>query len=291
MSWTAVLTGVFVPLAGVAAAAALAWRNGLLGWADVGLFLGMYVAVMLGTTVGFHRLFTHRSFETVKPVQFILGALGSMALQGPLLAWVGLHRIHHQHSDHDGDPHSPHAPGRRGFWGRFRAFWHAHIGWALPAETTDLERYAPDLLKSPLIRTVSALFPVWAALGVLIPAGIGYALGGWHGALTGFLWGGLARLFLGHHATWSVNSVCHLWGTRPYHSGDESRNNPVVGVLTMGEGWHNNHHAFPTSARHGLKWWQLDVSYYVIRLLAAFGLAWNIKLPTVRGLEMRRTAT
>jgi stearoyl-CoA desaturase (delta-9 desaturase) len=285
VSWATVLTGVLVPLAGVGAAAALAWRYGLMGWADLGLLMGMYLFAMLGVTVGFHRLFTHRSFETVRPVQFVLGVLGSMSFQGPLLEWVGRHRLHHQHSDRDGDPHSPHAPRRRGFRGRFRAFWHAHIGWALAAETADLARYAPDLRKSRMLRVVSALFPLWAALGLVIPAALGYALGGWRGALTGFLWGGLVRVCLGHHATWAVNSVCHLWGSRPYHSGDESRNNAVVGVVAMGEGWHNNHHAFPTSARHGLRWWQIDLGYYLICLLRRAGLAWKVRLPSGAALE------
>jgi stearoyl-CoA desaturase (Delta-9 desaturase) len=290
VSWVTVLIGVLVPLCGVGAAGALAWRYGLFGWADVGLLLGMYLLVMLGTTVGFHRLFTHRSFEAAKPVQFVLGVLGSMAFEGPLLEWVGRHRLHHQHSDRDGDPHSPHAPRRSGFWGRFRAFWHAHIGWALAPESPDLARYAPDLRKSRMLRAVSALFPLWAALGLLIPAGIGYALGGWWGALTGFLWGGLVRVFLGHHITWCVNSVCHLWGARPYQSGDESRNNPVVGVLALGEGWHNNHHAFPTSARHGLRWWQIDLSYYLIRLMSWVGLAWKVRVPSNEALALAQSA-
>jgi len=285
VSWVTVLIGVLVPLCGLGTAAALAWTYGLFGWADLGLLVGMYLLAMLGVTVGFHRLFTHRSFETVRPVQFILGVLGSMTFQGPLLEWVGRHRIHHQYSDREGDPHSPHTPHRRGFWGRFRAFWHAHIGWAFAAETMDLVRYAPDLQKSRMLRVVSVLFPLWAVLGLAIPAGMGFAIGGWAGALTGFLWGGLVRVLLGHHAAWAVNSVCHLWGSRPYHSGDESRNNPVIAVLAMGEGWHNNHHAFPTSARHGLRWWQIDFAYYLIRLLAQFGLAWKIRVPSHAALK------
>jgi stearoyl-CoA desaturase (delta-9 desaturase) len=285
VSWATVLIGVTAPLAGLVAAAALAWRHGLLGWADLGLLAGMYVVVMLGLTVGFHRLFTHRSFEAARPVQFVLGVLGSMTFQGRLLEWVGRHRLHHQHSDCEGDPHSPHAPRRSGFWGRFRAFWHAHIGWAFAPDPPDLDRYAPDLRKSRMLRVVSDLFHLWAALGLLIPAGIGYALGGWPGALTGFLWGGLVRVFLGHHVTWSVNSICHLWGSRPHASGDESRNNPVVAVLALGEGWHNNHHAFPTSARFGHRWWQVDLGYYLIRLLALVGLAWNVRLPHERARE------
>lgn len=288
VSWMTTILCVLIPLVGLGAAITLAWGEGLFGWIDLGLLVGMYLMAMLGITVGFHRLFTHRSFETVRPVQFILGVLGSMTLQGSLLQWVGRHRLHHQHSDRTGDPHSPHAPFRRGFWGRFRAFWHAHIGWALPAETADLVRYVPDLKKSRMLRVVSALFPLWAALGLAIPAAIGYVFGGWPGALTGFLWGGLVRVLLGHHVTWAVNSICHLWGSRPYHSGDESRNNPVVGVLAMGEGWHNNHHAFPTSARHGLRWWQIDLSYYLIRTLAWLGLAWKVRLPSRVALKQGR---
>jgi stearoyl-CoA desaturase (delta-9 desaturase) len=276
-SWTTVLIGVLVPILGLCAASALAWWYGLFGWVDLGLLLSMYAVTMLGLTVGFHRLFTHRAFEAAKPIQFVLVVLGSMTFQGPLLEWVGRHRRHHQHSDSEGDPHSPHAPRRSGFWGRIRSFGHAHIGWAFAPESHDLDRYAPDLLKSRMLRALSVMFPLWAALGLLIPAGIGYAVGGWWGALTGFLWGGLVRVFLGHQVTWSVNSVCHLWGTRPYECGDESRNNSVVGVLAMGEGWHNNHHAFPSSARFGQRWWQVDPGYYLIQLLARVGLAWNVK--------------
>jgi stearoyl-CoA desaturase (delta-9 desaturase) len=275
--------GIFivVPFLAVAAAVPVAW-GGWLGWTDIGIMVLMYWLTGHGITVGFHRLFTHRAFDAARPVQFVLGVLGSMAFQGPLLEWVGRHRLHHRHSDRDGDPHSPHAPRRRGLWGRFRAFWHAHIGWALAPDPNDLERYAPDLRKSRMLRVVSALFPLWAALGLLIPAAIGYALGGWPGALTGFLWGGLVRVFLGHHVTWSVNSVCHLWGRRPHATGDQSRNNAAVAVLSLGEGWHNNHHAVPTSARFGHRWWQADPGYWLIRLLALAGLAWSIKLPAPR---------
>lgn len=249
------------------------------------------MASILGITVGFHRLFTHRSFEAARPVQFALGILGSMAFQGPLLEWVGRHRIHHRFSDHDGDPHSPHAPFRSGFWGRFRAFWHAHIGWALPADPPDLDRYAPDLHKSRMLLLVSDLFLLWALIGLTLPAAIGYAFGGWPGALTGFLWGGLVRVLAGHHLTWCVNSVCHLWGGRPYRSDDESRNNAIVGVLALGEGWHNNHHALPTSARHGLEWWQVDVSYYTIRMLEVVGLVWKVRLPSPEILAKNRADT
>ena len=288
LSFLTTLIGVTVPLAGLGVGMYLAWGWGF-GWVDFGLLVGMYLASMLGITVGFHRLFTHRAFQTVRPIQVLLGACGSMSFQGPLLDWVGRHRLHHQHSDHVGDPHSPYPHGP-GLWGLFRGFWHSHIGWAFSPMPDGLDRYAGDLRRDKLIRIVSALFPLWALLGVLIPSAIGLAFGGLPGALTGFLWGGLVRILLGHHATWCVNSVCHLWGKKPYVNGDESRNNLFVGVVALGEGWHNNHHAFPSSARHGLRWWQLDVSYYLIRLLMLCRLAWKVRLPTPHELAVRGEA-
>jgi stearoyl-CoA desaturase (delta-9 desaturase) len=239
----------------------------------------MYALTALGITVGYHRLFTHRAFETGRVGQFILGILGAMAVEGPLLKWVAMHRIHHQHSDEEGDPHSPHDRGR-GVIGLLRGLWHAHLGWAFDDDPANWSGYVKDLRQSRLLRRVSALFPVWVAIGLLIPTLLGWLLlGGWSGALLGLVWGGLVRIFLVHHVTWSVNSVCHLWGRRPFRTGDHSKNNFLFGVLAMGEGWHNNHHAYPTSARHGLRWWQVDVSYWVIRSLALLGLAWNVKLP------------
>jgi stearoyl-CoA desaturase (Delta-9 desaturase) len=254
------------------------------------LLLGMYVLTALGITVGFHRLFTHRSFETYRGVQLVLGVLGSMAVEGPLLKWVALHRRHHQHSDRPGDPHSPHLHGR-GVLGVLRGLWHAHMGWVFRADPPDLDRYVEDLSRSRLLRGVSAWFLTWVALGLLLPAVLGGVISlTWMGVWTGLAWGGLVRIFLVHHVTWSVNSVCHMWGFRPYRSGDESRDNFVFGVLAMGEGFHNTHHAFPTSARHGLRWWQIDVSYYVIRALALARLAWNVKLPSKRAqAQGRRT--
>jgi stearoyl-CoA desaturase (delta-9 desaturase) len=272
------LAAVVLPLAGVVAAVASLWGWGF-GWVEFGLLLGMYVLTALGITVGFHRLLTHRSFETSAVVRFILAAFGSMAVQGSVLRWVAQHRRHHQHSDTPADPHSPHHRGR-GLVGVLRGFWHAHIGWAFNRDAAGLERYMADLRKLRSVRVASALFPAWIALGLVIPAALGLVLTGtWAGALLGLLWGGLVRVFLVHHVTWSVNSVCHLWGSRPYPEHDHSRNNPVLGILALGEGWHNNHHAFPTSARHGLRWWQVDVSYYIIRLLGLVGLAWKVRLP------------
>jgi stearoyl-CoA desaturase (delta-9 desaturase) len=274
----ATLTAVVVPFLGIVAAPFLLWGWGF-GWVDLGLLLGMYLLTALGVTVGYHRLFTHRSFETNWLVRCVLGILGSMAAQGSVLKWVAVHRRHHQHSDTPDDPHSPHHGGG-GLYGFLRGFWHAHIGWTFKPDPEDLDRYVKDLREYFSVRVVSALFPFWIFLGLAIPAIIGGVVAGsWAGVLLGFIWGGLMRVFLVHHVTWSVNSVCHLWGQQPYPDKDHSRNNFVFGVLAMGEGWHNNHHAFPTSARHGLRWWQLDVSYYVIRLLAFTGLAWKIRIP------------
>jgi stearoyl-CoA desaturase (Delta-9 desaturase) len=270
---------VVLPLLGVGSIAVFLWGWGF-SWTDLGLLLGMYVLTALGITVGFHRLFVHRSFQTYPIIQFVLGVLGSMTVEGSLFHWVGLHRRHHQHSDRPRDPHSPHLHGE-GIRGLLRGLWHAHLGWIFDPDPPDLDRYFKDLQQSRMLRTVSALFPVWLVLGLLLPGVLGGVITGtWGGVWTGLIWGGLVRVFLVHHVTWSVNSVCHLWGFQPYQSADESRNNYLFGVLAMGEGFHNTHHAFPTSARHGLRWWQPDVSYYVIRVLSWLGLAWDVKVPS-----------
>ncbi|HZW08879.1 MAG TPA: fatty acid desaturase, partial [Phycisphaerales bacterium] len=205
---------VLGPLGGLAAAMGLAWGRGF-GALELCLLLGMYVPTGLGVTVGYHRFFTHRSFETGGAVAAALGVLGSMSAEGPILRWAAFHRKHHQLSDRPGDPHSPHEHGE-GVWAILEGVYHAHVGWMLRASEVDIDRYAPDLRKSRLVRVVSALFPVWVLLSMLLPALIGGLVTlSWSGALLGFLWGGLVRILLVHHVTWSVNSVCHLWGTRP----------------------------------------------------------------------------
>lgn len=281
------LLAIGLPLLGVIAAPFFVWGWGF-GWSDFGLLLGMYFLTALGITVGFHRLFVHRSFETNIVVKVILAILGSMAVQGSLMTWVALHRRHHQHSDTPDDPHSPHHHGH-GVLGVLRGFWHSHIGWFFHPDPPGLQRYIKDLRASPTLQIVSALFPLWVVLGLVIPG----VLGGlftqsWAGVWTGLIWGGLVRVFLVHHVTWSVNSACHLWGFRPYRSEDESRNNVIFGILALGEGWHNTHHAFPTSARHGLRWWQIDLSYWMIRGLSLVGLAWDLKLPTKEAQRRER---
>ncbi len=285
----AIMLVIILPFLGVIAAPFFVWGWGF-SWVDLGLLVGLYCITTLGVTVGYHRLFTHKSFETNIVVKAILGIMGSLALEGSLLKWVAMHRRHHQHSDTEHDPHSPHNHGR-GLWGFIRGFLHSHLGWLLKGDPANLSRYVTDLRKSKTLRVVSMLFPLWVFLTMLIPA----ALGGlftwsWKGALTGFIWGGLVRVFLVHHVTWSVNSACHLWGRRTFRSNDESRNNFVFGLLAMGEGWHNTHHAFPTSARHGLKWWEIDVSYGIIRFLSWIGLAWNVQVPSKVAVEQKRSA-
>ncbi|MEZ6141491.1 MAG: acyl-CoA desaturase [Zavarzinella sp.] len=269
---------VAIPFLALIAAIILMWGWGI-GWLELSLFAGMYLVTAIGITVGYHRLLTHRSFETTSTVRFILAALGSAAVEGNIANWVAMHRKHHQYSDEADDPHTPHHSGK-GLFGFLRGFLHAHIGWAFYDGNNEIEKYAPDINKSRSLKLVNKLFVFWVALGLIIPTVIGgLVTGTWTGALLGFLWGGLIRIFFVHHVTWSVNSVCHIWGSRPYPV-DRSTNNVLFGILAMGEGWHNNHHAFPTSARHGLRWWQFDASYIFIRGLQLVGLAWKIRVPS-----------
>ncbi|MCO6435501.1 MAG: fatty acid desaturase [Phycisphaerae bacterium] len=274
----AAAVGVVVPFLGLVVAVYGFWGWGVT-WTELALLTGMYTVAGLGVTVGYHRLFAHRSFEAVRPVKFLLAVFGSMAVQGPVLKWVAVHRRHHQHSDEPEDPHSPHHYGG-GVIGILRGFGHAHVGWIFKRDYPNLKRYVRDLYSDSLIRTTSRFFGAWVLLGLLIPTALGGAFTGtWSGAFLGFLWGGLVRIFIGHHVTWSINSVCHLWGSRPFDRGDQSRNNFLFGVLAFGEGWHNNHHSFPYSARHGLKWWQLDMSYLTIRAMELLGLARAVRVP------------
>ncbi len=281
------LLAVIVPFVGFIAAVVFTWGWGI-DWPTLAVFAVMYFGTGIGVTVGYHRLFTHRAFETSRPVRAALGVLGSMAVEGPVLFWVAVHRRHHQHADGEEDPHSPHLHGG-GLRGMLQGLWHAHCGWLLVEHSAGLSRYVGDLRKDPLMRRISALFPLWVLLGLLLPTIAGGLLAmSWKGALLGFLWGGLARIFLVHHVTWSINSVCHLWGYKSFRGDDESRNNIVFGVLAMGEGWHNNHHAFPTSARHGLRWWEIDASYYIIRAMEAVGLAWKVRVPQSQAIAAKR---
>lgn len=285
------LSAVLLPLAGLVAAVVLLWETPF-HWIYVATAGAMYVLTAVGVGVGYHRLFTHRAFKTGRVCRFFWAALGSMAVEGPLIMWVSVHRRHHQHTDAEGDPHSPHARPTEGGTG-FRAFlgglWHAHVGWMFKKTAPNLQRYVPDLYKDPVAKFISDTFVVWVVIGLAIPAVLGGVLtGSWMGVLLGFLWGGLIRVLLVHHVTWSINSVCHLWGSQPFHTHDESRDNALFGVLAMGEGWHNTHHAFPNSARHGLSWWKLDINYLVIRTMEILRLATNVRLPSAERISERR---
>jgi stearoyl-CoA desaturase (Delta-9 desaturase) len=275
------IAAVVIPLLGFLVAIVLAW-GGLVTARDLAIFAVMYLLSGFGVTVGYHRLLTHRSFEAPTRVRATLAALGSMSVQGAVIHWVADHRKHHTFADEDGDPHSPHTHGGQGWRGVLRGMWHAHTGWLFDrAERASASRFARDLKADPAIRTVDRLFPALALLGLALPFAAGLALsGGELGAgLTALVWGGLARIFLQHHATWSVNSICHMYGSRSFATEDESRNNWVVGLIALGEGWHHNHHAFPTSARHGLRRLQLDPSYLFIRALERLGLARQVRVP------------
>jgi stearoyl-CoA desaturase (delta-9 desaturase) len=258
---------VVIPFAATLFAVTRLWQryvNGL----DVALLLAFLLLSGLGITVGHHRLLTHRSFETHAWVKALLLVFGAMAFEGKPGDWASTHLEHHAHSDADGDPHSP-----------LVSLWHAHMGWMF-TYVPRVELYGPWLRRDKIVLFVDATWWVWALLGLAIP----FAIGGW----TGLLWGSLVRVCLGHHVTWSVNSICHTFGTRRYATPDRSRNNWVVGLLAFGEGWHNNHHAFPRSAFHGLRWWEFDLSGLVIRGLEAVGLAWNVQRVSPEA-ERRRT--
>lgn len=267
---------VLLPAFGAICAALLAAFDGV-RVLDVGLLVSMYCATMLGITMGYHRLLAHRSFETNKWGRAALAILGSMAAQGPLLYWVAVHRRHHQRSDQPGDPHSPVANGKhRG--ASARGFWHAHLGWMFEDHNLNFRKLVPELMKDRTLMTIDRAYPIWALMGLLIPTLIGgIVTGSLPGAGHGFLWGGLLRVFAAHHATWSINSICHVVGTRPFATPDLSRNNFALALLTFGEGWHNNHHAFPAAAQHGIRWWQLDIVYYIVCFLEGLGIVRSVR--------------
>jgi stearoyl-CoA desaturase (Delta-9 desaturase) len=254
------------------------WTGNLLQWQDLLILAIMYMVVGTGITVGFHRLLTHRSFKCSRLLRAAFAALGSAAAEGPVIDWVATHRKHHQFSDVEGDPHSPHVGHGSGWLGAIRGLAHAHLGWVFSdMEVADEQRYAKDLLADPMIRFVDSTFLLWVIAGLAAAFGLGVALTGTvAGGLTALLWGGAARIFLMHHATFSINSLCHFFGRAEYDTGDESKNLAWLAIPTWGEAWHNNHHAFPTSYRHGLQRWQIDPSAGVIRLLEMVGLAWDV---------------
>jgi stearoyl-CoA desaturase (delta-9 desaturase) len=255
--------------------------NDLIGPTDIVVMVVMYLLTGFGITVGFHRLFTHRSFATKRWLEYTFAGLGQMAVQGPVVHWVADHRKHHAHSDEEGDPHSPHLVGD-GVVGVLRGLFHAHVGWLFNEQgRADRRKYAKDLMDDPGLKRISKAFPWFVLATLLVPAGIAYAIEGtWVAALGGFVWGGLVRVFFLHHVTWSINSVCHFMGRRRFDIEDESRNVFWLALPSLGEAWHHNHHVFPTSAFHGLGWQQIDISGMLIAGWEKIGLVRNVRRPT-----------
>jgi stearoyl-CoA desaturase (delta-9 desaturase) len=267
------IAAVIVPFVAVIAAIPLLW-NSLVGWTDIGIMVGIYLATAFGITIGYHRLLTHRAFETYRPIKYLFAVLGSMAVQGPVIGWVADHRKHHAHTDEEGDPHSPHVGEGSGL----RGLYHAHVGWLFEDHgIADAKRYAPDLLEDPGMRFISRHFIWWVGLSLALPFALGYAIGGTlEAALLAYFWGGLVRIFFVHHVTWSINSICHFFGQRRFETDDLSTNVSWLAIPSLGEAWHHNHHAFPRAAVQGMRWWEVDISGITIRAMERLGLAWNV---------------
>jgi stearoyl-CoA desaturase (delta-9 desaturase) len=274
-----IITGI-VTGAPVLALGFVVWQvwGDFLRWSDAIVFAVMYVATGLGVTVGFHRLFTHRSFKTSRPMRAVLAVLGSAAIEGPVISWVADHRKHHTFSDQEGDPHSPHVGHDGGWRGALKGLVHAHVGWLfIHTHRGARKRYARDLLNDPVVNFVDRTFVWWALGGVAMAFVLGGLIGGsLYAALTGLLWGGPVRMLVVHHVTYSINSLCHFFGRRRFDTDDESRNLFWLAPLSFGESWHNNHHAFPTSAEHGMRRWEIDPSALAIRAMEKLGLAWDV---------------
>lgn len=274
LEWITNLAGVVVPFMGVLVAIVLLW-NRLVDWADIAIMVAMYLVTAVGVTVGFHRMLTHRAFQTYPWVERAFAVMGSLSIQGSVLDWVADHRKHHAYTDVDGDPHSPHVGHGHGLSG----FWHAHAGWLMETHgQAGWKKYAADLYEDPAMRRIGRAFPAFVVLTLLIPTLAGFILHGFTavGALEGFIWGGLVRVFFVHHVTWSVNSICHIFGRRRFAVDDRSTNVWWLAPFSLGESWHHNHHAFPRSAVHGLEWWELDISAAIIAAMEKLGLAWNV---------------
>lgn len=276
--WHAIAISI-LPLVGTLLAIGLAVTNGMSAL-DIALFIGMYAVTMLGISVGYHRHFSHRAFKAKTPVRVALAAAGSMAAQGSLSYWVANHRRHHQYTDRPGDIHSPYYDEQREL-GVVEGFWHSHMGWTFGHRMTNSLTFAKDIYRDPAIASANRLYYAWVALGLVVPALIGGLVSqSFYGALTGFLWGGLARMFFCYHFTNGIDSVTHIFGTRPFKTHDYSTNNVFWAIPTMGEGWHNNHHAFPSSVAFGLRWWQIDMGAWLVRGLQALRLAWDVNAAT-----------
>lgn len=288
------LTGTVtvVPFLALILVAVQAWNRSL-HLSDLIVFVLMYFATGFGITIGFHRMLTHRSFETSRPVKALFAILGSAAIEGPVVSWVADHRKHHAFTDREGDPHSPHVDHGHGLKGSLKGLFHAHVGWLfVHTQRAAKDRYARDLIDDPVISWVNRTFFLWVALGLLVPFLLGWAIGGSiDRAWTGLLWGGAVRMLVLHHVTYSINSLCHVFGSRRFATDDHSRNLAWLAPLAMGENFHNNHHAFPTSARHGLGPGQLDSAAAIIRLMEKAGLVWDVKRPTEGQLSRKLIAS
>ena len=288
---TAILILTLAPFTGMILAIALLWGRAVSAL-DLTIFVAMYLVSGLGITVGYHRLLTHKSFDTPTWVRVAFAVCGSLAVEGSVISWVADHRRHHAFADKEGDPHSPHLEEREGLIGTIKGLWHAHIGWLTDEVRTEREKWAPDMLKDPAMVKVDRLFPYLAAFSLILPAVIGFVVTQtWMGAVTAFLWGGLARAFLLHHVTWSVNSICHYFGRRPFETTDKSTNNWPLAIISFGESWHNNHHAFPTSAVHGIRKHQIDPGGMLISALEKLRLAYNVHRPSEKQLVRKLRAT
>jgi len=258
-------------------------------WVDISLLIVMFSLGQIGSTVGFHRYFAHHAFKANRVLQVIMAVLGSISVQGPLIHWVSYHRRHHQYSDMAGDPHSPYVDENGEHLGAVHGFWHSHLGWMMHSRITNSTIYAKDILRDPLLFRINRLYLVWVVLGMAFPALLGgLLLGSVIGAIKGFLWGGMVRLFLSHHAFWTIGSIAHIFGSHPFDTHDRSTNNVIPTIFNFGESWHNNHHAFPNSPFFGLEWWQIDIGGWVIRLLALLGWIWDLKIPTRGMMDAKR---
>ncbi len=271
------IAAVVIPFVATILAAIFTWGS-FLHARDVVIFAVMYLMSAFGITIGFHRHLTHRAFDTFKPIRYAFAVMGSLAVEGPVLSWVADHRKHHAFSDEEGDPHSPHVGHGTGLAAVFRGLYHAHIGWLFESNGRAAKRrYCPDLCSDPTMRAIHGAFPLLVLATILVPFAAGWAWGGTLDAgLEAALWAGLVRIFLVHHVTWSINSICHFFGQRRFETGDQSRNVFWLALPSLGEAWHHNHHAFPRSAYHGLRWYELDPSGWVIFSLSKLGLVWNV---------------
>ncbi len=284
----AVYAFVILPLVAIIVAIPFAWGWGL-SWTDVAIAAAFYIVSCLGITVGFHRYFTHSSFKAKRPLRIALAVAGMLAMQGPVITWVADHRRHHAFSDKEGDPHSPWLYGDN-TRALAKGFYHAHTGWLFDRDTTNAQRFTPDLLADKDIVRVNRLFVLWSVVTLLGPALLGgFITMSWWGALTAFFWAGLVRVGLLHHVTWSINSICHMIGDQPFASRDHSRNVWPLAILSAGESWHNLHHADPTCARHGVQRGQIDISARVIWVFEKLGWASNVRWPTTKRLEKLAT--